>query len=81
MINFADMTGNELKARREKLKRRDSNSQMRQEDLARELDVTVATVARWEQLRDETIPNSKILEFALDSLERELAAKAEEGLH
>lgn len=52
------MTGNQLKAIRVALN-------LRQEDLARELKVVVSSVARWEQLKDEEIPNSKMLELAL----------------
>lgn len=56
------MTGNELKERRKGLN-------LRQEDLARELEVVVSSVARWEQLKDEEIPNSKMLHLALLALE------------
>lgn len=56
------MTGNELKERRRQLG-------IRQEDLARELEVVVSSVARWEQLKDEEIPNSKMLHLALLSME------------
>ena len=58
------MTGNELKERRKKLG-------LRQEDLARELEVVVSSVARWEQLKDEEISNSKMLHLALTALEIE----------
>jgi len=41
---------------------------LRQEDLARELEVVVSSVARWEQLKDGEVPNSKFLELALEAL-------------
>lgn len=52
------MTGNQLKEKRLSL-------ELRQEDLARELEVVVSSVARWEQLKDEKIPNSKMLESTI----------------
>ena len=55
------MTGTRLKERREKMG-------YSQQELARLLDVALSTVARWEQLKDEKIPNSKILELALNQL-------------
>lgn len=57
------MTGHELKTRRDALG-------MSQEMLARELNVALSTVARWEQLKDETIPNSGMLRLALEALGR-----------
>lgn len=58
------MTGNELKVRREKIGS--------QENLARILEVSVSTVARWEQLKEDEIPNSKMLHFALLAVEKGL---------
>ena len=55
------MTGNELKTKREDMK-------LSQEKLAQKLDVAVSTVARWEQLKGEEIPNSTMLELALKGL-------------
>jgi transcriptional regulator with XRE-family HTH domain len=55
------MTGHELKERRTKLG-------LSQEKLARSLDVALSTLARWEQLRDEEIPNAGMLQLALQSL-------------
>ncbi len=55
------MTGDELKKHRQKLG-------YSQEDIARELEVAVSTAARWEQLKDKEIPNSKMLELALSTV-------------
>jgi transcriptional regulator with XRE-family HTH domain len=57
---MASMTGYELKERREGLG-------LSQEQLARELEVALSTVARWEQLKEQEIPSSKILKLALES--------------
>lgn len=59
------MTGKELRARREKLG-------MTQEVLSRKLEVSLSTIARWEQLREDEIPNSKLLDLALLALESKL---------
>ena len=59
------MTGKELRARREKLG-------MTQEVLSRKLEVSLSTIARWEQLREDEIPNSKLLALALLALESKL---------
>jgi DNA-binding transcriptional regulator YiaG len=56
------MTGNQLKKKRE-------NTELSQEKLAQYLDVAVSTVARWEQLKDKEIPNSKMVEIALGMIE------------
>lgn len=64
------MTGNELKARRKAM-------DLRQEDLARELDVVVSSVARWEQLKEAEVPNSKFLELALEGLESRIKGSSE----
>lgn len=40
-----------------------------QEALARKLEVSLSTIARWEQLRHDEIPNSKLLDLALVALE------------
>jgi DNA-binding transcriptional regulator YiaG len=58
------MTGKELKKRR-------NNLELSQEQLARELDVSVFTVARWEQLKDKEISQSGMLDLALKQLEKE----------
>lgn len=56
------MTGNELKQRRERLG-------LSQEALARKLNFSsTSTVARWEQMKSEEIPN-KLLELALRYVE------------
>lgn len=62
------MTGAELKERREHL-------ELTQEKLARELDMTVSSIARWEQLKEGEIPNARLLDRALKDLERELISK------
>lgn len=56
------MTGSELKKRRTALG-------YSQEKLAQTFEISVSTIARWEQLKDEEIPNGKILHLALLSLE------------
>lgn len=56
------MTGNDLRVRREKL-------EVTQEALARSLEVSLSTLSRWEQLRANEIPNSKVLDLALLALE------------
>lgn len=56
------MTGNELRQRRIALN-------LRQEDLARELKVVVSSVARWEQLKEQKIANSRMLDLALRTIE------------
>jgi len=57
------MTGDDLKRRR-------IAAGMSQEQLARELEVALSTVARWEQLQGNLIPSSRMIELALESLER-----------
>lgn len=61
-VMFRRMTGNDLKQRRGGLG-------LSQEGLARALEVALSTVARWEQLKDELIPNSAMLDLALEALE------------
>ena len=56
------MTGTQLKKKRE-------NKGLTQEKLAQYLDVTVSTVARWEQSKDKEIPNSTMVEIALNNIE------------
>jgi len=63
------MTGHELKEHRTKLG-------LSQEELARSLDVALSTVARWEQLKDEEIPNAGMLQLALQSLGTDARASA-----
>ncbi len=58
------MTGNELKERRNNLK-------LSQQKLATRLDLSLSTIARWEQMKEEKIPDSKMLELALKALEIE----------
>ena len=65
---FAPMTGNELKQERKRLK-------ISQQTLAVTLDLALSTVARWEQLKDEDIPNSTILELALKGLKAQVNTK------
>ncbi len=65
---FAQMTGNELKQERKRLK-------ISQQTLAVTLDLAISTVARWEQLKDEDIPNSTILELALKGLKAQINIK------
>ncbi len=55
------MTGDALKKHRQ-------NLGYSQEELARALEVAVSTAARWEQLKDKEIPNSKMLELALKTI-------------
>ena len=62
------MTGNELKQERKGLK-------ISQQTLAVTLDLALSTVARWEQLKDEDIPNSTILELALEGLKAQVNTK------
>ncbi|MFT3745458.1 MAG: helix-turn-helix domain-containing protein [Pyrinomonadaceae bacterium] len=57
------MTGYELKQKRQSLK-------LTQEQLARELDVVVSTVARWEQLKNQEIFQSGMLLLALETIEK-----------
>jgi transcriptional regulator with XRE-family HTH domain len=59
------MTGNELKQERKRLK-------ISQQTLAVTLDLALSTIARWEQLKDENIPNSTILELALKGLKEQV---------
>jgi DNA-binding transcriptional regulator YiaG len=65
---FSRMTGNELKLERKRLK-------ISQQTLAVSLDLALSTVARWEQLKDEDIPNSTILELALKGLKAQSNTK------
>ncbi len=65
---FARMTGNELKQERKRLK-------ISQQTLAVTLDLALSTVARWEQLKDKDIPNSTILELALEGLKAQVNIK------
>ncbi len=65
---FARMTGNELKQERKRLK-------ISQQTLAITLDLALSTVARWEQLKDKDIPNSTILELALEGLRAQVNIK------
>jgi DNA-binding transcriptional regulator YiaG len=65
---FARMTGNELKQERKRLK-------ISQQTLAVTLNLALSTVARWEQLKDEDIPNSTILELALKGLKAQVNTK------
>jgi transcriptional regulator with XRE-family HTH domain len=52
---------------REDLKRRRENLRLTQEQLARELDVTVLTVSRWER---GVYPVPKHIELAVEALEK-----------
>jgi DNA-binding transcriptional regulator YiaG len=61
-VTGTPLTGHELKERRSKLG-------LSQEEMARSLDVALSTVARWEQLKDDEIPNAGMLQLALESLE------------
>jgi transcriptional regulator with XRE-family HTH domain len=63
--SFENVTGYRLKEKREQLG-------LSQEQLARVLEVTLSTVARWEQLKDAQIPNSKMIELAIEGLELKL---------
>ena len=65
---IAVMTGSELKKRRKDLN-------LSQQKLSNLLDLSLSTVARWEQMESEEIPNSKMLELALNSLETEINSK------
>lgn len=60
------MTGNELKEKRTKIG-------LSQQKLSQLLEVSLSTVARWEQLEKDLIPNSKMLDLALQTIERELS--------
>lgn len=57
------MTGDQLKLRRTALG-------WSQEKLARELDVSNASVARWEQFKEREIVASGMLVLAIETLER-----------
>jgi DNA-binding transcriptional regulator YiaG len=56
------MTGHELKEKRQSLG-------MSQEQLARSLEVNLSTLAQWEQLKGDEIPNSKLLDLSVMALE------------
>ncbi|CAN5528768.1 hypothetical protein BH18ACI3_BH18ACI3_20180 [soil metagenome] len=60
---FGVMTGNDLKTKREKMS-------VSQEKLAQALDLSVSTVSRWEQMKEDEIPNSRMLELSLKGLEK-----------
>lgn len=60
------MNGKEFKQKRDSLG-------LSQEKLARLLDVSVSTVARWEQSPDQDIRNSKMLTFSLDAIAAEIS--------
>lgn len=62
------MTGNGLKEKRKQLG-------LNQDQLARVLDVSSSTVARWEQLKEEEIPGSRLLELAIEGLQAKLIAQ------
>ncbi|MGH9428219.1 MAG: helix-turn-helix domain-containing protein [Terriglobia bacterium] len=62
------MNGNELKEERERL----GYSQV---DFAQAIGYSPSSVARWEQLKDEDIPNSRTIELLIKGLE----AEAKEG--
>lgn len=68
LATFARMTGNELKQERKRLK-------ISQQKLAVTLNLALSTVARWEQLKNEAIPNSTILELALKGLKSQFNIK------
>jgi DNA-binding transcriptional regulator YiaG len=59
------VTGHDLKEKREQLG-------FNQGHLARVLEVALSTVARWEQFKDRQIPNSKLLELAIEGLQAKL---------
>lgn len=59
------MTGNELKTKRNELG-------ITQENLAALFHLSVFTVSKWEQTKDNQIPNSRMLELALSGLDLEL---------
>jgi len=63
------MTGNELKRIRSK------EFETTQLLLAIDLGVDPSTVAKWEQLKDQEIPGSRMLELALMGLKVERAGK------
>lgn len=58
------MTGNELKDERERL----GYSQV---DFAIAIGYSPSTVARWEQMKEEEIPNSRTVELLIKGLEAE----------
>ena len=62
------MTGIELKAKRDELG-------LTQEALARELNITLSSVARWEQLKDKEI-QSPLLPLALEAVENRMKKSA-----
>ena len=63
MIHSCAMTGNELKECR-------SNLGLTQATLAQALKKALSTIARWEQFKDKQIPNTEMLELALEALEK-----------
>ena len=69
MYIYLAMTGNELKKKRQEL-------DLTQESLAILLEVSVFTVSKWEQVKDEKVPNSRMLELALVGLEIQLKEEA-----
>jgi DNA-binding transcriptional regulator YiaG len=56
------MDGNDLREQREE-------PGFDHEALARELEIPTATIRRWEQMGDADIPNSRMLQLALEALQ------------
>lgn len=65
---FFCVTGTELQKRRLALK-------LSQEKLAQKLNVSLFTVARWEQLKDDELPNPGLVDLALRQLEADQEKK------
>lgn len=63
------MTGNQLKSIREE------EFDMTQLDFALAIGKHPGTIARWEQLKNDEIPNSRSLELAIEGLRAEIRAK------
>lgn len=63
------MTGKSLKEKRGSLG-------ISQQKLSQLLELSLSTIARWEQLEEKEIPNSRLLELALKTVERDMESQS-----